>query len=97
MFIYVTLANIAISNALNWFGHSVGRVGYRNYDLRDSSANNPIMAALSFGEGWHNNHHRWPGSANFGVKKNEFDISYQVIKILEKLNIVRNVRTHREI
>ena len=97
MFVYVTLANIAISNSLNWFGHSVGRVGYRNYDLRDSSANNPIMAALSFGEGWHNNHHRWPGSANFGVKKNEFDISYQVIKVLEKLNIVRNVRTHREI
>lgn len=97
MFVYVTLANIAISNALNWFGHSVGRVGYRNYNLKDSSANNPVMAALSFGEGWHNNHHRWPGSANFGVKKHELDISYQVIKFLEKLNIVRNVRTHGEI
>lgn len=94
IFVYVTLANIAISNALNWFGHKQGRIGYRNFNLKDTSSNNPIMAALAFGEGWHNNHHRYPGSANFGVKKYEFDFSFLIIKLLERLKLVSNIRTY---
>lgn len=94
MFVYTTLANIAISNTLNWYGHKQGSIGYRNFNLKDSSSNNPVMAALAFGEGWHNNHHRYPGSANFGVKKLEFDISYQVIKVMQKLKLAHSIRTY---
>jgi fatty-acid desaturase len=93
-FVYTTLANIAISNALNWFGHSTGRMAYRNYQLSDTSANNPMMATLAFGEGWHNNHHRFPGSAKFGVKRWEVDISYAVIVLLSKLGLATSVKTH---
>lgn len=94
IFIYTTLFNIAISNALNWYGHKQGSLGYRNYDLKDTSSNNPAMALLAFGEGWHNNHHRFPGSAKFGVKRFEIDISYAIIKFLSWINLAHSVKIY---
>jgi len=65
--------------------NSLGHIwGYRNYQTLDQSRNNPILAILSYGEGWHNNHHRFPKSAYFGSKWYEFDISGVLIKILRK-------------
>ena len=96
VFVYTTLFNIIISNALNWYGHTKSIVGYRNYELKDSSSNNLIMAFLAFGEGWHNNHHRYPGSAKFGVRKFEIDISYVVIKLLSKINLVQSIKIQGE-
>lgn len=96
VFVLTTFFNISISNALNWFGHKKSSVGYRNYNLKDESQNNPIMAILAFGEGWHNNHHRYPGSAKFGVKKFEIDMSYILINILSGLGLANSVKTHKE-
>lgn len=47
--------------------------GYRNFDTRDCSTNNTIIGWLSFGEGWHNNHHESPGNYTNKVKPNEID------------------------
>jgi stearoyl-CoA desaturase (delta-9 desaturase) len=55
---------------------------YRNFDLKDTSHNVPLLAYLNFGEAWHNNHHRWPGRTNFGIKWWELDIGYYVVKLL---------------
>jgi stearoyl-CoA desaturase (delta-9 desaturase) len=85
-------ASVFVSNALNWFGHKESRISYRNYNLKDRSQNNWIMALLAFGEGYHNNHHRHPGSARFGLEKYEFDLSYLQIKILEFLGLAKNVK-----
>lgn len=85
-------ASIFISNALNWYGHKKSMIAYRNYDLKDHSQNNWIMAILAFGEGWHNNHHRHPGSSKFGIRSFEIDISFLVIKMLEKLGLAINIR-----
>ena len=90
------VASVFISNALNWYGHKKSSAGYRNYDLRDQSQNNAVMALLAFGEGWHNNHHRHPGSAKFGIRAAEIDISFVVIKLLEKLGLVNNIRLPNE-
>ncbi|HMO23340.1 MAG TPA: hypothetical protein PKC98_20450, partial [Candidatus Melainabacteria bacterium] len=49
------------------------------------------VGLLAFGEGWHNNHHASPGSAQSGMKPFEFDLAWQVIKLLKALNLVRNV------
>lgn len=95
VFVLTTLFNVAISNALNWFGHKAGNFSYRNYNLRDQSQNNVIMATLAFGEGWHNNHHRFPGSAKFGVKRSEIDISYLVIKGLSALGLAHSIKIHK--
>ena len=86
------VSSIFISNALNWFGHKESKIAYRNYDLPDHSQNNWIMAMLAFGEGWHNNHHRHPGSAKFGILSREIDVSFIVIKLLESMNLAKGVR-----
>lgn len=71
-----------MSNFVNYLGHSHG---YRNYATKDTSTNNLLSAFLSFGEGWHNNHHKHPSLANFGGRNWwEFDLSYQVIRLIQK-------------
>jgi stearoyl-CoA desaturase (delta-9 desaturase) len=90
------VTTIVISNTLNWYGHKQSSTGYRNYNLKDHSQNNIVMALLAFGEGWHNNHHRHPGSAKFGIRAAEIDISFVVIKLLEKLGLVNNIRLPNE-
>lgn len=48
-------------------------LGYRNHDTKDNSCNNPLLGWFGWGQGWHNNHHKSPGSYNFGQKWWEFD------------------------
>jgi stearoyl-CoA desaturase (delta-9 desaturase) len=67
---------------VNIANHS--KLGYRNYDTSDTSYNNILMGYLLFGEGWHNNHHNNPTNPNFGQKWWEFDLGYQMIKIIRK-------------
>ena len=53
-------------NLVNVFGHSKGVVGYRNFDTKDNSQNNPILGYLTWGQCWHNNHHHKASSYDFG-------------------------------
>ena len=53
------------------------------------------MALLSFGEGWHNNHHAHPHSARHGLRWFEFDITWQHIKALKALGLARRIRLAR--
>lgn len=69
------------------------RVGSQRFKTDDSSRNNLFLAVLTFGEGWHNNHHRFPNSARQGLKWWEIDISYYVIKLLEKIGLVWGVKS----
>lgn len=96
VFVLPMTFTIFISNSLNWYGHSKSIVSYRNYELKDCSQNNWIMSLIGFGEGWHNNHHRHPGSAKFGIKAREIDLSFVVIKLLEKLNLASNIKLPNE-
>lgn len=91
-FVFPVLGSVLSSNALNWFGHTKSFLGYRNYNTKDESRNHPVMALLVVGEGWHNNHHRFPGSAKFGTKFWEFDISYTLIQIFKLFGLVKQVR-----
>lgn len=67
------------SSAINTLGHTLG---YKNYLTKDDSVNNPVLGLLMFGEGWHNNHHRYQKSAMFGHKWYELDISGYLIYLL---------------
>ena len=69
--------------------------GYRNFDCPDLSRNNWWVAILSFGEGWHNNHHAHPSSARHGLRWFEFDITWQHIRLLRALGWARRVRLAR--
>jgi stearoyl-CoA desaturase (Delta-9 desaturase) len=65
--------------------------GTRRYATTDDSRNNPLLAVLTFGEGWHNNHHHYQRSARQGFYWWEIDVSYYVLKLLELVHIVRDV------
>ena len=65
--------------------------GSRRYATTDDSRNNPLLAILTFGEGWHNNHHHYQRSARQGFFWWEVDVSYYVLKSLEKLRLVWDV------
>jgi stearoyl-CoA desaturase (delta-9 desaturase) len=66
-------------------------LGSRRYATSDDSRNNPALALLAFGEGWHNNHHHYQRSARQGFYWWEIDITWYVLKLLEVLRVVRDV------
>jgi len=71
--------------------------GKKRYETKDTSRNNFIIAILTFGEGWHNNHHHYPGSARQGFYWWEIDLTYYVLKFLAIIGIIWDVRTVSEI
>ena len=72
---------------INWFAH---KYGYTNYKVGDTSKNFLPFDFLMMGESYHNNHHKHGDRANFGgVRWHEIDPTYQVIKILNKLGIIK--------
>lgn len=74
LFGYCIAAAISIlqDNLVNILGHCPA-LGYRNYDLDDRSSNFPFLGYFGWGQGWHNNHHKFPGKFSFGIKWWEFD------------------------
>jgi stearoyl-CoA desaturase (delta-9 desaturase) len=74
--------------AINSFGHTFG---YQNYKMGDKSMNNRFLAAITFGDGYHNNHHRYPRSAFHGLRKHELDFNAMIITWLGKLGLARKI------
>jgi stearoyl-CoA desaturase (delta-9 desaturase) len=66
--------------------------GSRRFDTRDDSRNNWWVAILTFGEGWHNNHHAHPTSAAHGRAWYEIDVNYLHIRALELLGLASGVK-----
>lgn len=62
--------------------------GTRRYETRDTSRNNPFLAILTLGEGWHNNHHAYPGTVRQGFYWWEYDVSYYVLWLMSKVGLV---------
>ena len=67
--------------------------GSRRYDTPDTSRNNALLALITLGEGWHNNHHHYAVSARQGFFWWELDITYYVLVLLDRLGIVRDLRS----
>ena len=76
--------------SVNSICHMFGR---KDYVSRDEARNNWIVALLVFGEGWHNNHHAFPASARHGLHRFQVDVSWWVIRTMERARLVRNVKT----
>jgi stearoyl-CoA desaturase (delta-9 desaturase) len=66
--------------------------GGRRFATRDDSRNNWWVALISFGEGWHNNHHAHPTSARHGLAWYEFDPSWLQIKLLKRLGLAKSIQ-----
>jgi stearoyl-CoA desaturase (delta-9 desaturase) len=74
---------------VNYFGHGYGR---RRFETSDRSTNNAVLGVLLLGEGWHNNHHRFPGAARAGIKWYELDLLYWALRALALLGLVWDLR-----
>ncbi len=59
-------------------------LGYKNFETKDNSKNNLVTGYLISGEGWHNNHHAKASDPQFGKRWWEFDLGWQIIKLVRK-------------
>ncbi len=92
MVIWAVFLRIAVSWHFTWMVNSATHLwGTRRFATRDDSRNNRIVVAVTFGEGWHNNHHAHPRSARHGLTWREPDINWMLICLLERLGLVDNV------
>ena len=66
--------------------------GSRRYKTSDTSRNNFLLALITLGEGWHNNHHHYCNSTRQGFYWWEIDITYYGLKLLEKLSLVWDLK-----
>lgn len=84
-----TVVLIHATLTINSLAHTFGA---RRYQTRDDSRNNLWLALLTLGEGWHNNHHHYPGSARQGFYWWEIDISYLALKLLSWFGLVWDLK-----
>ena len=76
-----------------WLVNSATHVwGYRTHATRDSSTNLWWVAILTYGEGWHNNHHAYQTSARHGLAWWEFDMTYMAIKLLSYVGLAHTIK-----
>lgn len=74
---------------INSLAHRFGR---QRFETRDDSRNNVWLALLTFGEGWHNNHHFFPGSSRQGFRWWEVDVTWYGLKLMAMLGLVRGLK-----
>lgn len=74
-----------MSNVVNYVGHKPTWLGaFRTYNLNDQSTNNWLWAIPTWGESWHNNHHRFPRNFSTGQTPWQIDISALVIRLIKQ-------------
>ncbi|MDF1699819.1 MAG: acyl-CoA desaturase [Planctomycetota bacterium] len=71
--------------SINSVAHVIGK---RRYDTRDHSRNNWWLALLTLGEGWHNNHHRYPAAVRQGHRWYEIDFTSYGLALLARLGVI---------
>lgn len=88
IYAYLVPASLCVwaTGAFNTWGHGHGlrRLGYRTWDTQDKSVNHHLVNLITFGEGWHNNHHRNPGALHQGEKWWEWDLNAWIIRLIKQ-------------
>jgi stearoyl-CoA desaturase (Delta-9 desaturase) len=88
-FVISTVALYHATFCVNSLAHVWGK---RRYITRDHSRNNFVIALFTLGEGWHNNHHHYPGSAKQGFYWWEIDFTYYGLRLLAALGLIWDLR-----
>ena len=92
MILWGVFFRVAVGWHATWLVNSATHLwGTRRFETRDDSRNNALIAAVSFGEGWHNNHHAYPRSAKHGLRWFEVDLNWIQIWTLSKLGLAKDV------
>ena len=75
--------------SINSLAHKIGR---KRYDTQDDSGNSFLLALVTFGEGWHNNHHHYPASVRQGFYWWEIDLTYYTLVLLSWTGLIWDLR-----
>ena len=86
------ISTVVLYHATYTINSLAHRFGKRRYDTGDDSRNNLLLAILTLGEGWHNNHHHYPVSARQGFYWWEIDLTYYALKAMQALGLVWDIR-----
>ena len=89
-FFISTVVLLHATFTINSLAHVIGR---RRFATPDGSRNSFLLALITLGEGWHNNHHRFPGSAQQGFYWWEIDVTYYVLRIMAWLGMIWDLKT----
>ncbi len=92
-FMCSTVALFHSTFTINSLSHVIGD---QRYETDDESRNHWLLALITFGEGWHNNHHHYQASANQGFYWWEYDITYYILKALSWVGLVHDLRNPPE-
>jgi stearoyl-CoA desaturase (delta-9 desaturase) len=93
MLLWGVCLRVIVGLHATWLVNSATHMfGSRRFATKDDSRNSWWVALLTFGEGWHNNHHAHPASARHGLAWYELDITWLQIALLNKLGVAKNVR-----
>ena len=95
-FLWAGLVRVFLLHHATWSVNSICHMyGRRPFATGDESRDNWLVALVSFGEGWHHSHHAFPTSARHGLRRTQVDPSYAVIRALERVGLVWNVKRPR--
>lgn len=89
-FFFTAFLTLQMTFVVNSVSHLVGS---RRYETNDSSRNSFLLALVTLGDGWHNNHHHYPHAAQAGFQWWEVDLSFRVIQLFARLGVVWDIRT----
>jgi stearoyl-CoA desaturase (delta-9 desaturase) len=93
LMLWGTCLRVVLGLHATWLVNSATHMwGKRRFATNDDSRNNWWVALVTFGEGWHNNHHAHPTSARHGLAWYELDLSWITLKLMKFLGIVKNIR-----
>ncbi|MHA6910233.1 acyl-CoA desaturase [Ralstonia pseudosolanacearum] len=94
VFFFSTMLSFQALFSVGALGHGLpaGRFNKRRFETGDTSTNVPLMCLLTMGASWHNNHHRCASAARSGFYWWQFDLTYLVLKVLQALGLVWDLR-----
>ena len=87
-FFVSTVVLFHVTSSVNSLGHLLGK---RVWPTTDQSRNSAVLALLTLGEGWHNNHHWCPGAVRQGIRWWEIDVTWYVLRVLAALGLVHDL------
>jgi stearoyl-CoA desaturase (Delta-9 desaturase) len=88
------ISTVVLFHATFMINSLAHRFGTRRFGTPDASRNNWWLALITFGEGWHNNHHRFPGAARQGLRWWEYDLTFYGLSLLSWLGLVHDLRPY---
>lgn len=86
------ISTVAVYQVTYLVNSATHLIGTRRYETKDDSRNSLIVALLTFGEGWHNNHHHYPNSTRQGFYWWEIDITYYGLQFMNMLGLVWDLK-----